>query len=506
MESRIVDVLIIGAGLAGCAAALELAPHCEVALISKAPSQASNSYHAQGGIAAAIDPADTPYLHAVDTLAAGHGLCYPSTVLRLTRAAPERMRWLQSLGVPFDVHAETGRPRLGLEGAHSHRRILHAGGDASGRVVMETVLARLQEQQVIRCARHLTHSLLVGTDGRVHGAVVTDLATGREQWWFARRATVLATGGAGQLYRYTTNPIGATGDGIALAYAAGAGIRNLEFIQFHPTALAAGSNPRFLISEAVRGAGAVLVNDCGHRIMAGHPQADLAPRDVVARAIYEEMQQGRRVFLDARSIPSFAEHFPTIDAFCRNLGLLPSRDLLPVSPAAHFVMGGVDADLDGSTSVAGLYAIGEVAHTGVHGANRLASNSLLECLVMAHELAERLKRAEPTSVREVSVRPAGWFEPCPDEVLESVRDVMWEDVGIIRTADGLRRAQSALHHLHAACPTAAPVHVGRLVVACARLREESRGAHYRSDAPHANPSWAGVDTCLTPESEALVHG
>ncbi|WP_081841245.1 L-aspartate oxidase [Alicyclobacillus macrosporangiidus] len=494
------DFVVIGAGLAGCAAAWWLSHLGEVALLSKVPPEGSNSHHAQGGLAAAVGAGDSPAWHAEDTLAAGAGLCRPDAVARLTARAPQLVRWLVDLGVPFDRAAD-GSLRLGLEGAHGRPRILHAGGDASGRHILAAVRQALTlrptvdvlwDAQVVRLARHPSRE----RPGRVTGVWVARPGG----LWFvgARRGVVLATGGAGQLFAATTNPPGATGEGLVLAYDAGATLRNLEFMQFHPTALASEGNPRFLLSEALRGAGATLIDERGAPVMADHPQGDLAPRDVVARAVYARLQRGERVYLDATRIGDLAERFPTVYEGCRSHGFDLVAEPVPVTPAAHFLMGGVAATLAGETDVPGLYAVGEVANTGCHGANRLASNSLLECLVMAYELYEHVRSGEDA---DVPAAPAAAASPAGADAadalgggIERVQQILWTHVGLVRHATGLRKAIGVLAALEEVHPGSAAVRAARLMAESALVRQESRGAHYRSDFPHPAADLAGCDT------------
>ena len=492
-----VDFAVIGSGLAGSATAHLLSAAGDVALLSKGLPTGSNSHTAQGGIAAAIGPDDAPDLHAKDTLDAGDGLCDAGAVRRLVARAPQMVDWLTTVGVVFDEDA-AGRMAFGLEGAHSRARILHAGGDATGAHLLAPLTEAIDRNpRVERIVAGEVRALL-RTSAGVCGALVDDGA-GNRLFILARRGTILATGGVGQLYAHTTNPAGATGDGVALAYEAGAVIRNLEFIQFHPTALRQSSHPQFLISEAVRGAGAQLVDGAGRPILADHPQGSLAPRDVVARRMDEVRRGGGEVFLDARRVEEFVERFPTIYAACRAAGADPRADLLPVSPAAHFSMGGVRTGLAGETTVAGLSAVGEVASTGVHGANRLASNSLLECLVMAHELADRL-RAQDTRFAadglDMEEAARSGFAAIDGKVMDELRTVMWECAGIVRDGDGLRDGLRRLRQLAHQAPRAAPLLTARLIVESALWREESRGAHYRTDFPEHSAHFASCDTLV----------
>jgi L-aspartate oxidase len=382
------DYIIIGSGIAGLFTALQAAQHGQVLVITKAALAESNTRYAQGGIAAAIGIADSPQLHYEDTLLAGAGLCDPAAVRVLTDEAPARIYDLIRLGVQFDT--DSGGIALGLEAAHQARRILHAGGDATGRYI-ELALCDVLRQAGVTVREHTYVSEIVVEDGRAAG--VWAQREGASPELIRAAQIVLACGGAGQLFASTTNPAVATGDGVALAYRTGAALADLEFYQFHPTALQLPGQPTFLISEAVRGEGAYLRNSAGRRFMPGYaPQAELAPRDVVARAIVAEMERSAGpVFLDLRHLDATTVHrrFPTISAFCRERGLDIAADLLPVAPAAHYFMGGVRTNIWGETSVPGLYACGEVACTGVHGANRLASNSLVEGLVFGWRIVRR---------------------------------------------------------------------------------------------------------------------
>src|SRR3954469_14543432 len=398
-------VLVVGSGVAGLHAAWRASSFGDVLLLTKRSLFDSATAYAQGGIAAALGAGDSPDLHRKDTLAAGGALCDANAVAVLTEEGPTRVRDLQTAGADFDLDA-TGRLQLGREAAHSMNRIVHAGGDRTGAEVARTLIERVRTSDRVKVLERARVLDLIVHDGQVYGALAS--VAGRPVEIIAD-ATVLATGGCGQVYRYTTNPVVATGDGFAIAQRAGALLADMEFVQFHPTALDTPENPLALISEAVRGEGAILVNSRGDRFMRReHPLGDLAPRDVVARAIFEEQKKGQ-VYLDARRIgKDFVSRFPGITALCKGRGIDPQRDLIPVTPAAHYMMGGVVVDLCGRSSLSRLWAVGEVSRTGVHGANRLASNSLLEGLVFAERVARDL-----IGVSEVRAAPklASWKVP-----------------------------------------------------------------------------------------------
>jgi L-aspartate oxidase len=488
--------LVVGSGVAGLHTAWRAAEHGDVLLLTKRSLFDSATAYAQGGIAAALGAGDSPELHRRDTLAAGAALCDAAAVAVLVEEGPARVRELQTAGAQFDLDP-SGQLKLGREAAHSKHRIVHAHGDQTGAEVARTLIDRVHESDrvgVIEKARVLD---LVVNDGECVG-VRASLA-GRATEIFAD-AIVLATGGCGQVYRYTTNPVVATGDGFAIAHRAGARLADMEFVQFHPTALDTPENPLQLISEAVRGEGAVLINDRGERFMVKrHAQAELAPRDVVARAIFRE-QKGGSVFLDARKIGArFAKRFPGILSICKARGIDPRKDLIPVTPAAHYMMGGVVTELNGRSTLPRLYAVGEVARTGVHGANRLASNSLLEGLVFAERVARDLE-----SVTPLGSEPAeeAWQVPVLTDrgaaqvAADAVREVMWKYAGIARTAKGLRRAVAELADIESRLPRGATeeqnlVETARLIAEAALLRKESRGGHYRTDFPRREGKWRG---------------
>jgi L-aspartate oxidase len=492
------DVVVVGAGIAGLTAALGAAPR-RVTVLSKVRLGGGSSVWAQGGVAAALGADDAPALHAADTLVAGAGLSDPRVVDLLTGEGPRRVQALLALGANFDRDAGGGLA-LGREAAHSRRRILHAHGDATGAEIVRTLVAAVRRAPEVEVVDEAFAVDLAVDDGAVVGVLAVE-RDGRRVLHLAP-AVVLATGGLGHLYLCTTNPPEATGDGLAMAARAGARLVDLEFVQFHPTALDAGADPMPLLTEALRGEGAVLVDGRGRRILTGvHPDRELAPRDVVARAIWRSLQAGERVYLDGRAAVGerFPQRFPTVFALCCERGLDPRREPLPVAPAAHYHMGGVAVDERGRTSLSGLWACGEVAATGVHGANRLASNSLLEALVFGARVADDLRaaplgrpgRATPLTLpaRPLSAAPAR------DAALaREVRRVMWERVGVERDAAGLAAALAELErlaaqHLATAGEARNLLAVGRLVAAAALARRESRGGHYRADFPRPDPAW-----------------
>jgi len=498
------DTVIVGSGVAGLSAALGAAPR-RVTLLTKVPfGGGGSSSWAQGGIAAALGADDDPALHAADTLAAGAGLNDPEIVELLTEEGPERVRRLLALGTRFDRELG-GELSLGREAAHSRRRILHAHGDATGAEMVRALTAAVRRSPSIEVIdRAFVEDLALADQGGNHGAVAGVVArhAGGRRILHAAPAVVLATGGSGRLFLHTTNPPEATADGLGVAARAGARLVDLEFVQFHPTALAAGADPMPLLTEALRGEGAVLIDELGERFMpAEHPDAELAPRDVVARAIWRRLAAGGRVFLDAREAVGerFPERFPTVFGLCQESGLDPRVEPIPVAPAAHYHMGGIAVDAHGRTSLPGLWACGEVAATGAHGANRLASNSLLEALVfgarVAEDLAADLSRARPLPATGATAPAPVLADPEADAALAlAVRTLMWEQVGVVRDGRGLTAAVAALDRLAAEHPHAAGearnlLAAARMVTAAALARRESRGGHYRADHPAADPAW-----------------
>ena len=468
--------VIIGAGLAGLTAAIELSPLPCIVLSAGAVSTGTSTGWAQGGVAAAVGPDDDPALHAADTLAAGAGLCDPDVVRAITAAAPEAIAWLSGQGSEFDRAAD-GTLRLGLEGAHSRRRIVHAHGDRTGAELLETVVDAARALGSVSLWDHSPAREILTEGGRVSGVLV-DTPDGEVE--LRTEIVLLATGGIGGLFDHTTNPLSSRGQGLALAHRAGATLRDLEMVQFHPTALDVGVDPMPLVSEAVRGEGAILVNELGQWVL----KNPLSARDVVSRAEWAQLQSGHRVFLDATLDPGerFAELFGSIYATARQAGLDPAKDLLPVRPAAHYHMGGVLVDLTGAATVPGLYAAGEVASTGLHGANRLASNSLLEAVVCGRWVAQHwrtlgLAGGAPPAARTFA--DPVWTTRQSEAVVADVRSIVSNGAGVLRDAEGLRTALAGLEGL---------LHndaglVGHLLVEAALRREESRGGHTRLDFP-----------------------
>jgi L-aspartate oxidase len=459
--------------------ALELAPR-PVAILSKAPLGAEGStLWAQGGMAAALGPDDEPTLHAADTMAAGDGLSDDAIVDRFARAAPGAIEKLARLGVRFDRKPD-GAFALGLEAAHSRSRIAHVGGDGAGRELMRALVAAARAAPSITIFEGFEARRLLVEDNAVRGLIAigpSGLAV------FATDKVVMATGGIGGLYADSTNPIGGFGQGLALAARAGAVLADLEFVQFHPTALDVPARPAPLVSEAVRGEGAKLINERGERFMAGIPGAELAPRDVVARAIWRLRASGGRAFLDARAAigERFAARFPTIEAACRAAGIDPAREPIPVRPAQHYHMGGIAVDAEGRSSVAGLWACGEAASTGLHGANRLASNSITEAAVDAAIVARSIHAAKSRVLAPPRLAWAlGPANPAP------VRPILSRAGGVARDGQTLAAAIGPLAEMAAANgPAADPAAVALMIAVAALRREHSLGAHYRADFPSA---------------------
>ena len=475
-------VLVVGAGLAGLSAALAAAPR-RVRLLSPLPlGEGCSSAWAQGGVAAALAPDDAPALHAADTVAAGAGLVDAARAALLAGEGPAAVRRLADLGAPFDRNPDGGF-RLSREAAHGRARVARVGGDGAGRAVMDAVIAQVRRSAHIEVLEGWRFTgLLQDAAGAVCGVSLE-----REGRTCALRgaAVILATGGVGGLYAETTTPAALLGEGLAAAALAGAVVADPEFVQFHPTALDVGWDPSPLVTEALRGDGARLVNADGRRFMpAFHPDAELAPRDVVARAIHAERTAGRGAFLDAREAVGahFPEAFPTVFAACRSAGLDPRLQPIPVAPACHYHMGGILTDADGQTTLPGLFAAGECASSGVHGANRLASNSLLEAAVFGTR-AGRAAARQAAALRALVRTPV--LETLADGDLQALRRAMSQDAGVVRDAAGLTRLLAVIDDLSARKGPSGPLVAARMVAECALERRESRGAHFRADHPAA---------------------
>jgi L-aspartate oxidase len=485
------DFLVIGAGVAGLRAAIELSSAGTVLVVAKDTLRESNSEYAQGGIAVALSDDDEVELHEQDTLYAGDGLCDPAAVHTLVEEGPEAIQELIDWGVQFD--REGVRLAFTREGAHSRNRVLHAHGDSTGREIARTLQRKAATLEGVTFRTYAATVDLLVQEGRVTGALVFDEQAG-ELIPVRARGVLLATGGLGRVFQETTNPDVATGDGVAMAWRAGAEISNIEFVQFHPTALHVEGAPRFLLSEALRGEGAMLKNAQGERFMPRyHEMGDLAPRDVVSRSIVAEMRRtgSPHMFLDLTHLPAkFIERrFPRIYETCLLYGIDLARQPAPVHPAAHYAMGGVRTDLDGCTSLGGLYAAGEVACTGVHGANRLASNSLLEGVVFGARAGRSMRHASNASAGADSAAER-YFPDVPEREL---RKLAWDDCGIARNRTGLTEAVTRLASYAMKSEPGARladydrrnIHcVAGLIARCALDREESRGAHYRTDFPY----------------------
>ncbi|SEP99890.1 L-aspartate oxidase [Ectothiorhodospira magna] len=526
------DVLIIGSGAAGLTLALHLAAQQRVAVLSKGPVNEGSTFYAQGGVSAVLDRHDSLEAHVQDTLDAGAGLCDEAAVRHTVAHGPESIQWLLDLGVPFTYEPTTdGRVQLHLtrEGGHSHRRVVHAA-DATGKAIENTLVEQVRRHPNIALFEHhiavdLITSIKLGLVGprRCLGAYVLDLESHRVEI-FAAPSVVLASGGASKVYLYSSNPDGATGDGIAMAWRAGCRVANMEFMQFHPTCLFHPQAKSFLISEAVRGEGGRLLLPDGTPFMERFdPRGELAPRDIVARAIDHEMKRlgADCVYLDISHKPAdfIRSHFPNIYKHCLEYGFDMTQDPLPVVPAAHYTCGGVMTDLAARTDLDGLYAVGEVAYTGLHGANRMASNSLLECLVFARSAAQDMGRRQPEPVPLAQI-PA-WDESrvtdSDEEVVvahnwEELRRFMWDYVGIVRTSKRLQRAQRRIELLQG------EIHeyyshfrvtndlielrnlalVAEIIIRSAQSRAESRGLHYTLDHPVTDPALTGRPTVVSP--------
>lgn len=504
MEVIPTDFLIVGTGIAGLFTALKAAPYGQVIIATKKHIDDSNTGLAQGGIAAAVHEEDSPFLHLEDTLEAGAGLCNIEAVDVLVREGPERVKELMEAGAQFDM--KDGEVLLAREGAHSKARILHAA-DTTGATIRTALVKECKNNPDILIKEdQFLLDILTDKEGReCFGALFYDVKEGRRIVYSAR-AVIIATGGAGQIYKHTTNPDVATGDGMSACFRAGGRLTDMEFFQFHPTVLYGQESQRFLISEAVRGEGAILYNSAGERFMGRyHALLDLAPRDIVSRAIWSELKRSGKpyVYLDMTIIPHAPQRFPNIYQTCLGRGVDLTKDYIPVSPAAHYIMGGIGTNTYGETDICGLYACGEAACTGVHGANRLASNSLLEGIVFGQRIADKAeeimyrRRIEAAEIF-AQFDPGGVYNPCPDglspeAVRNRLREMMWNQVGIIRDESGLKQAYIKVEQLYngLGCEDDLPGYyetinmliLARIMIQACLWRKESRGGHYRADYP-----------------------
>ncbi len=516
------DVLVVGSGAGGLTTALTAASKGgHVMVLAKGELRETNTQEAQGGIAAAVGQGDDPELHAADTLRLGYGLAEADVVNALTAAAPAAMDWLNQAGMAFDRQPD-GELALGREGGHRAARILHSGGTATGKELQRVLVSLVRQHARIDCFEHvMAVELLKDAEGEVTGVLAlarTAGATRAEAVVFEAEAVVLATGGGGQIYRETTNPQLATGDGLAMALRAGAALRDLEFVQFHPTILYLAGAARWLISEVMRGAGAVLRDRDGNAFMAEfHQDKDLAPRDVVSRAIFRRMIEAgdTHVYLDLSAMDFPSKRFPMLARIAREFGIDIASQPIPVRPAVHYMVGGIRVDLQGQSSLPGLYAVGECASTGLHGANRMGSNSLLEGLVHGRMIGETLLDRPRRVRRFLAPAPGTSHRPHPNARLHladmtySLKSLMWRQVGIERDHTGLQDARERLDTWAGYLGRLGPfspegvevmnmVQVGQAITRMASYREESRGAHFRQDFPETQTAWQ----CHT---EASVH-
>ncbi|MEX6633488.1 L-aspartate oxidase [Hyphococcus lacteus] len=504
------EILIVGAGVAGLYTALKLAPRPVTIITARPVGKGGATPWAQGGLAAAVGPNDTPNLHFADTMQAGAGLVDPEAASILADGGPDAVEDLLHFGVAFDVD-ENGALKVGREAAHCRDRIVHATGDQAGAAIMDALVkAARASKHITILERIVVEDLLVDDNGTVGGALVFDVDAG-ERAVFDAGQTILATGGLGGLYAVTTNPTPAQGHGLAFAARAGAIIRDPEFVQFHPTALDIGADPAPLATEALRGEGAKLVNKDGRPFMVDyHKAGDLAPRDIVARAVETEIRSGRGACLDARESigKAFPTAFPTVFASCQAVGINPQTELMPVAPAAHYHMGGVLTDLNGKASVDGLWAVGEVASTGVHGANRLASNSLLEAIVFGARIADQLRDAEITVPNDAGApgdRMDLESKPADKNAMMRLRQAMSTGCALVRDDESINKVLSVIHELneHKAMTSGlkSALVTAELIAQGALMREESRGGHYRSDYPDTEDEAFHTEICTTDSYE-----
>lgn len=507
------SVIIIGGGLAGLFCALKLAPKAVTVLAAAPIGRGASSAWAQAGIAAAVGPGDTIESHVADTLIAGDGIVDEQIIRIMASEASDRIHDLLAYGVPFDRDLE-GHLAVSREAAHSQSRIVRVKGDMAGRAIMEALVAAVRKTLSVRVLEGYVVEDLITEDGRVTGVVARDHAgSGEELCQIHGSNVVMATGGIGHLYEVTTNPTEARGGGIGMAARAGARMADMEFVQFHPTAINVGKDPAPLATEALRGHGATLHNASGERFMVAlHKDAELAPRDVVARGIFAEVRAGRGAFLDCRTaVPDFAAEFPTVYGYCQAAGIDPARQMIPVIPAAHYFMGGIWTDRDGRSSLPGFWACGECTSTGAHGANRLASNSLLEAVVFSARIAETLKAeigpAAPPDWQAGSISSDEHIGENDHPNMVALRKTMSAHLGVVRDGEGMRAALRTILHLARESHSTRfdnVITTAKLIAVCALNRTESRGGHFRTDYPLEDPDWKRRTLVTLDQADAII--
>ncbi|WP_422370774.1 L-aspartate oxidase [Hoeflea sp.] len=507
------DVIIIGGGLAGLFCALKLAPRAVTVLAAAPIGRGASSAWAQAGIAAAVGPGDTVDKHVTDTIIAGDGIVDEDVIRMMATEASARIHDLLEFGVPFDRDL-AGKLSVSREAAHSESRIVRVRGDMAGRAIMEALVAAVRKTPSIRVLEGYVAEELITGNGRVTGVAARDKAgSGEDLHRLNASHVVMATGGVGHLYEVTTNPTEARGGGIGMAARAGARLADMEFVQFHPTAINVGKDPAPLATEALRGHGATLHNSAGERFMLGlHKDAELAPRDVVARGIFAEVKAGRGAFLDCRAaVHDFADEFPTVFGYCTEAGIDPAKEMIPVVPAAHYFMGGIWTDADGRSSLPGFWACGECTSTGAHGANRLASNSLLEAVVFAARIALRLGSemtgSAPANWQEGSVSSASHLAENDHPNMAALRRTMSPNLGVLRDGDGMRDALRTILDLARNSHSARfdnVITTAKLIAVAALNRLESRGGHFRTDFPEESPDWKRRTLLTLEQANAIV--
>jgi len=507
------EVVIIGGGLAGLFCALKLAPKAVIVLAAAPIGRGASSAWAQAGIAAAVGPGDTIESHVNDTIIAGDGIVDEAVIRMMASEASDRIHDLLGYGVPFDRDLE-GHLAVSREAAHSQSRIVRVKGDMAGRAIMEALVASVRKTPSIRVLEGYVVEDLIVEDGRVTGVIARDKAgAGEELHRITGSNVVMATGGVGHLYEVTTNPTEARGGGIGMAARAGARMADMEFVQFHPTAIDVGKDPAPLATEALRGHGATLHNSAGERFMLGlHADAELAPRDVVARGIFAEVKAGRGAYLDCRAaVPDFAAEFPTVFGYCQEAGIDPAQAMIPVVPAAHYFMGGIWTDIDGRSSLPGFWACGECTSTGAHGANRLASNSLLEAVVFSARIAEALKlQIEPDAPRDWqdgSVTSTEYLIEKDHPNMAALRQVMSANLGVLRDGEGMREALAKILQLARDSHSVRfdnVITTAKLIAVCALNRTESRGGHFRTDFPQEQAEWKRRTLVTLGQAHAII--